>query len=65
MHGRALVTVWLRIFRLLLKALEEGEPQEPWAEPDHLISISRFASIGAVLLSPKVSKGIRDGSGYW
>ncbi|QRV94815.1 aminotransferase class-III protein [Ceratobasidium sp. AG-Ba] len=24
-----------------------------------------FASIGAVLVSPKVSKGIRDGSGYW
>ncbi|KAG8742527.1 hypothetical protein FRC10_001294 [Ceratobasidium sp. 414] len=25
----------------------------------------RFASIGAVLVSPKVAKGIRDGSGYW
>ncbi|CAE6532490.1 unnamed protein product [Rhizoctonia solani] len=24
-----------------------------------------FASIGAVLVSPRVAKGIRDGSGYW
>ncbi|CAE6403477.1 unnamed protein product [Rhizoctonia solani] len=25
----------------------------------------RYASIGAVLVSPRVAKGIRDGSGYW
>ena len=51
-------------FRQLQKVLEEGRHSLMFIALRSRI-MSRYASIGAILMSEKVAAGIRDHSGLW
>lgn len=67
MLGRSTATVQHLTSRLLRKVSEEGKLVSRYSHTRIKVPYTscRYASIGAVLMSERVSLGIRDNSGFW